>query len=325
MRSKCALALGAALLLAVLTSCGSVPLRDIRTFGVATSALADEASDAFDVVNEWSARRKIYDAAHDPTMDVDTTQIDGPNRTNLRGIFDPQDPAIPTPPFREQIRLRVKALGELGAYAAALESLVTADVSDEIDEASLGLRGSLVSLRESYHAAKPGGDPIITDDGLDVIATAVNAIGKTIAEAKRREALRDVIEQANPAVQEVSALLAEDFGPSDSLIGFMEKSALNARGSLQIAYQNEKANLPFDERVARLEELRAMYIAEITMTDYASAIVDGAHKVGTAHQKMYDAVMRSELTVPSLRRDVEALVELANDIKAFREKLQNTN
>lgn len=321
----CARTFSAALLLAVLTSCGSVPLRDIKTFGAATSALADEATDAFDVVNEWSARRKIYDAAHDPTMSVDTTQVDSVSRTNLRGIFDPPDPVIPTPPFREQLRLRMKALSELGAYAAALETLATADVSDEIDEASLGLRGSLASLRDTYGEAKPGSSPIITDDALDVIATAVNAIGKAIAEAKRRQALCDVIKQANPAVQKVSALLAEDFGANDSLVQFMERSALNARGSLQIAYNNEKANLAFHERVVRLQELRAMYLAEITMKDYANAIVDGAGKVGTAHQKMREVVMNGELTVPSLRRDVEALVDLTNDIKTFREKLQSTD
>ncbi len=159
----------------------------------------------------------------------------------------------------------------------------------------------------------------LTQDNLVSIATAVDAIGTTLAEERRREALRTVVIQANPTIQRSMELFREEI----SLLKEFVVSNLDTIYTEKLkAYQRESKSLNFNSRVSRLREVRAAYDRMADTRTLLENLTKASAKIATAHQALYENVVRNQFTSKELVNEIKEVAELAKTIQEFNEKLK---
>lgn len=296
------------------TGCGSVSLSHVKQFGSASASLGDHVRKAFDLAATASVDRNLYDVAGDPDK--------GPTDATFQGLFtgDPQVPGDKEKVERLAVRLRV--LDQLANYSHALQQLAEAEFAKDIDSAAKDLNGSLVGLRDTFKEAS-GKDLGISDADIGIIATAVNAIGKAVVEAKRREAIKSTITTANAAVQKTTALLASDLGRGSDLASFVMEALSNSRGSVQQAYNLERArpSSTFDARYALLIRARQLFDAEINTPAFFGAVSDGTSAVGKTHQALCDSVLKNDFSSANTAKLIGELEVYVKSVQAFYKSL----
>jgi hypothetical protein len=302
-------------MLLALPACGTVSSGQVGQFGSASASLAADARRAFELAAETSVERNLYDVAGDPNR--------GPTDATFEGLFTGD---VGMPGGREKaarLALRVQILDQLSSYASALQQLADADVTEDIDEAARKLNGALVGLGRTFEKAAGKSLPI-RDADLGAIATAVNAIGKTVAEVKRRAAIRTAIEKADPAVQAATALVAADLGSESELAAFVRQAISNSRGSLQQAYnlQRVRPGSTFDERFEMLARIRQLYEAEINSPAFFAAVSDGTRAVGAAHAALKQAVDDGDFSSAEVAKRIGELEVHAKSVRDFHKSLR---
>lgn len=307
----------AAFSLAALVGCASPSLTQVKQFGLASSTLGEHARSAFDLAATASVDRQLYDVAGDPSK--------GPTDETFEGLFT-GDAGVPGGQERaERLALRLRVLDQLSNYSSALQQLAEADFDKDIDAAAKDLNGSLIGLRDTFKEAS-GRDLQLTDDDIGIIATAVNAIGKAIAEAKRRAAIKTTITKADPAVQRATALIASDLGQDSDLASFVKEAISNSRGSVQQAYNLERVRpaSTFDTRYALLVRARQLYDAEAKTPTFFAAVSKGAAAVGTAHSALSKAVQADNFSSAEVAKRLGELEVYAKSVRAFYSSIRET-
>lgn len=307
--------LAAVSLLVASAGCGSVSLSQVKQFGAASSALGDHARKAFDLAATASTDRNIYDVAADPKK--------GPTDATFQGLFTGDSGVLGGKDKAERLALRLRVLDQLASYSSALQRLAEADFDKEIDAAAKDLNGSLVGLRDSYRKAS-GSDLPISDADLGIIATAVNAIGKAVVEAKRRAAIKTTIVKADPAVQKATGLIVADLGRESELASFVQQALSNSRGSVQQAYnlERERPGSTFEARHALLVRARQLYDAEIGTPPFFAAVSDGAAATGKAHAALRRAVEGDDFSSAEAARLIGELEAQVKSVQAFYKSIR---
>jgi len=287
--------------------CGRVSLSQINQFGSASSSLGEHARKAFDLAATASVDRKIYDVAADPTK--------GPTDDTFQGIFNGEN--------AERLALRLRALDAFANYSSALQQLAKADFATDIDTASKDLNGSLVALSATYKKAS-GKDLPLTDADIGIIATAVDAIGKAVVEAKRRAAIKTIIIKSDPAVQTVAKLITSDLGSNSELASFVKEALSNSRGTIQQAYNIERMrpSSTFDSRYATLLRARQLYDTEIGTPAFFTSVSEGAIAAAKAHQALRTAVEANKFSSQEAAKLIGELENYVKSVEAFYNNLQ---
>ena len=318
-------------LLFSLVGCQSQPtLTQIDAFGVSASSLADGSKEGFQLVDDVTVMRNVYDIASDSSK--------FPKEDTFRGLFSvplaatPTDippvtsmPALPPKPTTaEGIKVRLAVLSSLGKYSNALHELATADFRKDIDSAATDLDGALKGLRDDYGKAT-GKTSSISDQSIASIATAVDAIGAVIVEEKRRAAIAKIINEADKGVQEAAKLLADDFDAGAGKIpDYVTQSLRNAAGSLQQAYSTErtKPTSDFATRYRMLIDIQNAYQLADAAPSFFASIVGGAKSMATAHTALVAAVKDNKFTSSEIVDDIGGLVRYAQSVQQFYKTLQ---
>jgi hypothetical protein len=295
--------------------CGSVSLTQVKQFGAASSALGEQAREAFRVADAASLDRNIYDVAGDPGR--------GPTDATFQGLFSGDAGVLGGKEQGERLALRLAALDQLSAYSGALQELAEADVGKDIDAAAAKLTGSLIGLRDTYRKAS-GQDLPLGDADIGIIATAVDAIGRGVVEGKRRAAVKSVILRADPAVQKVTGLIAADLGSQSDLASFVQAALTNSRGSVQQAYNLERVRpaSTFDARYAMLLRARQIYDAERATPAFFAAVSAGASAAGQAHQALRKAVEADRFSSAEVAKLIGELEAHVKSVQAFHKTLR---
>jgi len=295
--------------------CGSVSLSQVKQFGAASTSLSEQARRAFELADAATVDRNLYDVAGDPAK--------GPTDRTFQGLFT-GDAALPGGQERaERLARRLDVLDQLARYASALQALAEAEVAGDIDDAARGLNGALTGLGKTYRTAS-GRDLPLGDAEIGAITTAVNAIGKTVAEARRRAALRTVIVRADPAVQAATQLIAGDLGRDSELARFVAEAIGNSRGSVQQAYNLERTRptSTFDVRHGMLLRARQLYQAEASAPAFFAAVSDGAAAVGRAHAALRRAVEGDDFSSAEAARLIGELEDHVASVRKFSRSLE---
>ena len=108
-----------------------------------------------------------------------------------------------------ELEFRKSALKVMVRYTEVLNSLAETDYGSDVDRASERLSDSLSSLGS--------GDK--TKNASGILATIAKTVGNMIVEKKRRGALNEVMDQAQPALDDLAALLE---GSNTSLKGIVK-------------------------------------------------------------------------------------------------------
>lgn len=297
-------------ILILLGGCTPPSLMQVRTFGTASSSLAENSKKAFALLESSRVTRNMYDVAGNPKL--------CPTNDTFNGLFDSYNEP-------EKLKLRLGVLSKLGDYAQALEALSTADFRKDVDEASKELYGSLIGLKETYKKVS-GKELPLDEKDIGLISTAVDAIGSVIVEAKRREAIKTIIINADDAVQDASKLIASEFGEASNIADFVKQNLTNADGSIRAAYNREKL-LPksdFRDRYKTLADIKIIYDAAKSSPSFFKELSGGAKKLGAAHAALKLAVNNDEFSSPEIGMQIGELVKFSKSVKSYYESLQST-
>jgi len=276
----------------------AVPLNHVGAFSQASADLAKQAADAYEYVNETTIEQHISDIAADPNLSPDDDTFE-------KLIVD------------SDLAARISLLRGVENYAKALGDLASADFRKEIDAASKDLYGSLGKLQNTYASIKKEPLPL-SDKDLAIIATAIDLIGTTIAEKQRRAALKTIVIQTNFSIQNAMKLVSSEIPALKSLV----LANLDVIWTDKVkAYQKEVMGLSFDQRVAKLRDIRKSY----ECIDIASRLLDGivsaSRKISDAHAALQEAVKADKFTTEKMVKEIKNLTELAKSIKQFHDKL----
>jgi len=283
---------------AVLFGCAR-PTTHIKAFSMASEELATQAILGYEVLNETTVQRKIAEVAADPK------QL--PDEDTFVGLLE----------GNKNLAIRMVALDYLRDYSAALGDLSTADVRTDINEASKDLYGALIGLKDTFKK-ETGKDVGIGDDDLAIIATAVDAIGDVIIEAKRRGAIKTIVIRADPAVQNVSKLLKDEI---PTFAEFVKSNLSTIETEMIKSYQERAEGLTFDQRVKYIQRIRKQHQIVRDTENFFKDVGTAAGMLGTSHAALREAVEENKFTTPELIQQIGELVDFTKSLRKFHKEL----
>jgi hypothetical protein len=293
------LVLSTFLAISVYISCApTLPSTQIKSFSLATEEVTSQAVRGYELLDESTIERKIVNIANDPGADIDDN--------SFQGILN----------YDKDLTVRLKMISLLRDYAKGLGELSTANFSEDIDKASKDLYGALAGLKETLEASGKGIG--ISKDNLSIIATAVNAIGKTIVEKKRREAIKAIVKNSDPAVQKSADLLEEEI---PSFGDFVKDNYLTVATDYTDAYQSRAEQLTFEERMESIKTIQQLYNRAEAARGFYNQFRIAAGKLGEAHSSLKSAVEKDQFSSAELAEQIGDLVDLAKSIKNFNRSL----
>ncbi len=290
--------LGVLAICALLVTGCATSLNHVGAFSQASADLAKRAAEAYNKVNDTTIERRIASIAADPNT--------SPGAETFDKLIASSDLAV-----------RLSLLKGIEKYASALGELASADFRKKIDTAAKDLYGALGELQETYASATGSSLPL-SNESLAIISTAVDAIGTSIAESKRRSALKTVVIQSDPSVQKALSLAGNELPEFQE---YVWANLNTVETEMLEAYEKEAADISYDERV---ERLRKIYAFHETKAATAQVLVDlgiAGKKIGLAHAALVKAVERDKFTSPDLVKQIKEVVSLAQSFKEYYDKL----
>jgi len=274
-------------------------LSHVRAFSAAATCYSTEAREAFTQINDLSVERKLSEVA------LKAQPLD---ESAFTGVLDTD----------QRLAARLQALTALGAYAAALNSVATADNREAVDQSSAALYGALVSARDDC-AKLTGKGAALTDADLGLVATAVKALGAAATEAKRAEAIRTIVDRTDPAIQSLCAALAADFRASVDSFRTMTDSIFTDQF---VAYRRAAPTLSYEAGLSRLHALRAANLGRTHAADFLESLSQAALALARAHAAVKDSFGSASHNPAELVKAIGQLKAYADDIKSFHASLK---
>ena len=171
-----------------------------------------------------------------------------------------------------ELQFRKSALKVLVRYTEVLSSLAEKDYGGQVDQASKKLSNSLSSLGS--------GDDIKQASGI--LATVVDTVGKIIVEKKRREALNEVMDMAQPALDDLAALIESSNTKFKLLVSTMYNHILKRKNDIR-PKSGDYNRFWFDTKIA--DE-----IAEVTAIESSlDSLNRGVSSIPRAHLEIRES------------------------------------
>ncbi len=211
----------------------------------------------------------------------------------------------------EATSARQRATDALTSYGELLQSLAETDQAANMKKSSDALIGSLQDLPDSYQK--------ISQDNLDVIGKALQAVGGIWIEWKKREAIKTIVNNTNTQIAHLCDLLKNDFDPDAD--GRLASQFLNTTERLLVDADEvmEKAK-SFEERTVAIAALQKAKENRLRRDRIVKPLSLSIAKIKDANNELVKAVNSTEFTY----KDIEALqknVKILNDaIKVLAKK-----
>lgn len=287
------------MLLFTIGGCAQPTLTQIAAFGTATESLSTKAVQGYGLIDEKVVKRKLVMLANDPNR--------GPKDKDFEGLIGAKTMAI----AQTALATRFEALTQLGAYAGGLKKLATANFQEDIAAAALELNGALTGLE-------------LGKEERDLISVSINAIGRTIVEKKRREAIKTVIMQANPAIQDVAKLINSELGQKGGAGDAATQAVRTTEGVLKTVYNKNKSkpSSTFYKRMAQLEGINKLHQDARNTNAFFNAIGEAALQVGLTHGVLFEEVNKGNFSSGSIAISIGELMNQAKSVYGFYQSLQ---
>lgn len=286
----------------ILASCASNTATHIAAFSKASVEISSQMIKGYQMVEDTTIRRKIVDVAADPTKT--------PTENTFVGVLDGE----------ESYKVRMKALNNLRSYSVALGELSSADFRAEIDKASKDLYGSLTGLSATYKKVT-GKEAALKIEDLAIISTAIDAFGSAIVEKKRRNAIKQIVINADPTIQEISTLLKDELS---TFINFVKANLFTIEAETRKSYQKEAIKLGFENRIKVLVKIQKLQKQVSEVEKFFKSLGIASAKLGKAHSTLRIAVEKNTYTTPELVEQIGELVDFAKSIKKFHKDLTSS-
>lgn len=238
------------------------------------------------------------------------------------------DPATITQTWLPQssMDVRLKVLQGLSQYASELSSLSGSDDTTALNTASTGAGTALTNLTATPEFKNL---TVAKSVSSDQVATAVNALGHWLIQAKLKKTLPASIEQMDPNIQMMCTLLIEDIGTVDTNPAHPPKGnglrqTLWVEFSQQIKAWNNyvESNMSSftpDARLAAIEKLPTLAAqqrqADITLQQAQVTVA----QLGKAHTEL----VKSTQAKQDFRADLGNLVAETQRLSSYYQSLQS--
>jgi hypothetical protein len=223
--------------------------------------------------------------------------------------------------------VRLKVLQGLSQYASELSSLSGADDTTSLNTASTGVGTALTALTGTPEFTKLTAAKSITSSQ---VATAVNALGNWLIQAKLKKSLPTSIQQMDPNIQLMCTLLTEDIGTVDTNpmhppTGNGLRQTLWVEYSDQIKAWNQyvetnRGSFTPDAKLAAIEKLPTLAAQQ----RQADMTLQQAQVTVAQLAKAHTELVKSTLAKQDFRTDLGNLVAETQRLNSYYQSLQST-
>ena len=219
----------------------------------------------------------------------------------------------------EDIALRLTLLSEISKYSDAL-LIISSDVElERIDKASRELYGALGALNQTIQQTTKSVKAPLSDNDLQLVATAVNIAGRWFFERARLDAIKTSVEKADPVIKKAIELLTTE----------IKKDGVWSK-SLKLSLESEAKNLfKVAQSIKKIESRRTL-LSEAQQLYEQASFVDGTFKrlnssleeLKTSHSALSDALQNdSDVNIKKALSSLSKLESEITRIYAFQASL----
>ena len=213
---------------------------------------------------------------------------------------------------------RTELLKHLAEYAAALERFGSRDFKKEMTTTSKSLTESLFRLKISYEASS-GSKLALTKTDMGLLANLAANAGTVWIKLKRKEQLKIIVMQADPAIQQVVTLLKSEFAEMGPVV---ERELEWVETALEKGYNLDASKLDYQKRI---EILTAIQVTHDNTTPAGKLFVtlsSATGRMGKAHATLAVALEKNELNTPEFIAAIEDLAQQAQSVKDLIKSLK---
>ncbi|MGR5096041.1 hypothetical protein ACPV5O_21195 [Vibrio maritimus] len=291
-----------------LSGCVSQP-NGVGAFAKATEGITTQVDQVLADVNDGKVTLELQNIAADTGSGA--------------RMMSPKDFDRVRPVFTEKDKKKMalyRANEALTNYAKGLQSLAEASTQNDIDLAVANLSVSMNSANKSY-VELSGKQELFSKDDATIVYTAIAAIGTNYAESKRREALKEIIVEADPKIQIITQEIIDSLDDS-GVEGLLRTQRSGVYANLisdynvQVNARKAKGELPFTlkEAQAYTDEIFAAYTKmEATKVDL-SKTRKSLLAIKKAHEALAMEVSKDTFDGP---RVMSIVGELSNQWKHY--------
>ena len=233
--------------LAVLAaSCGCA----VNRYQAPVSTFRDKTHQTIGVLSDFYSSRNAYEidaylltVAADSKLEVLEKDKDGKPTPLGRPVFSPAS-----------IKARMDALNLIGIYASRLYELANTAAPVNFQSAATTLGDNLGSLDKTFQTLAGASDPT-ANKYVGPISNIIGLIGRLYLEHERDQLIKAAVADGAPQVDAILAQLRDDMDnvfSKEVVSGAKEKLA-----TLVNTYNQEREKLNFEQRTARLSEIKA--------------------------------------------------------------------
>jgi hypothetical protein len=301
----------AILLMTILGGCGSTPTTQIKAFGDSTKAITDKVEGVLTEYNDSAVTRSMTDYASTYTgsyANLLTSDL-------LSAIQPPIDPKA-----KHGFAL-YKANDAIGTYAQALSDLASAGSRADIDLASAKLYGAIVGVNNQYKAINAGAQDLFGMEDYAGITQLFAAIGSTLVEEKRADAIKGIVLAADPKI----ALLCDTIDKQLDDSGISQGISTSRQYVLTEELKAYKAQA---EKITTLEwrrsEIKRLYELQRSVNN-SKLLVQTAQKairtVKSTHATLATEVKNGKINSESIALAVGRLKDLEKHYDSYEQLL----
>ncbi len=261
------------------------------TFRSSTTQTISVISNFYSSRNSYEAQLYLNDIANDPTLAVARIDAAGHPTPLMQTTFSPA-----------QIKARLDALSVIGVYASRLYDLANTSAPTNFATAATALGTNLTSLDKTFQKLGATGDQT-ANSYVGPISSIVGTIGNIYLSEQRDKLVKVAIEEGGPQVNIILSLIKTDM---DNIFSNEVITAANDELASDIlAYNKDRANLTYDQRVARLATISAAAAAATTATASAPS------QLVSSMMDANNALLKS--ATPSNKKDKQMTLAALND------------
>ncbi len=273
----------------------------INTFRNKTQQTIGVLSDFYSSRNSYEIDLYLQGVAADSNLPVETVDAQGHPTPLGKPVFS-----------LSSIKARLDALNLIGIYASRLYDLANSKAPTSFQTAATTLGQNLTSLDQTFKKLQGASDPT-ANKYVGPISGLIGTIGEMYLEHKRDELIRKAVDDGAKPVNEILSQIHDDM---DSIFSLEVITGSNEKlATLIKAYNRDRSGLNFEQRKARLSEIKA-------------AAAEAAASVGSAPAGLVSSMMDAHnalvAEVQSSPKDKPAnLAALNSALEAWTTQIQS--
>lgn len=300
--------LGAALIMvAFLNGCTTTPTTQIQAFGDSAKAVTDKVGAVIDEYNESVLTRYFTDYAATYNKNhaaLLTSEL-------LAEIKQPIDSTA-----RQGLAL-YRANSAIGAYAQSLSALATAGSQADIDLASAKLYGAMVGINTQYKATNPGGSDLFSTTDFATTAKLVAAIGSSIVEQKRNEAIKGIVISADPSIATLCDVIDQQLDESGIYDGIRASRQYVLTEEIKDYQSRAKADTTLEWRRSEIKRLHSLQQGVTTSRLLVQNAQKAIRSVKTSHAVLANELKNDKFTSASIAQAIGRLKDLEKHYNTY--------